>query len=81
MCFHYWSGKLDCAEFANGCTAYDWGLGRRNLAQGDFGGAELKIVSYGVVDAPAPPTVSVFEDVVMSHLHHLETKYHTFDLN
>ena len=74
-CYHYWSGTLYCAEIANGCPAYDWGLGRRNLAQGDFGGAGPKIVSYGSVDAPAPPVVAVFEDVVVSHLHHLETKH------
>ena len=46
------------------------------MAQGDYGAAGPELVSYGAVDAPAPPAVAVFDDVVVSHLHHLEAKYY-----
>jgi hypothetical protein len=76
-CYHYWSGKSYCAEIADGgCATYDLGPGRRKLAQGDYGGAGPELVFYGAVDAPASPAVAVFDDVVVSHLHFLETTYY-----
>jgi len=44
--------------------------------QGDYGAAGPELVSYGEVDAPAPPAVAVCDDVIVSHLHHLEAKYY-----
>ena len=46
-CTDYWSGTSYCAEIADGgCPASDLGPGRRNLAQGDYGGAGPELVSY-----------------------------------